>query len=262
MAALFFDIDGTILDRNQRCLESTMESLRKARQSGHLLFINTGRTACDIPKEFEEVPFDGYCCGCGTYIRYQNQVLFHSTIPSARGAEIADYMIKQGIPGALEGTEHIYFQRADYNKNADLVEYRENIAQKNDGVVHTIEEPEIRYDKLMFCAEDAGICERFLKFLEPDIRAIDYGNGVYECIQKAYSKATAIQWLQDYLKLDKEELYVFGDSVNDIDMFSYVKHTIAMGDHDRVLDPLTEYVTDVVEREGIRKALEHYGLVV
>lgn len=63
MAALFFDIDGTILDRDQRCLESTVESLRRAKQKGHLLFINTGRTACDVPKEFEEIPFDGYCCG-------------------------------------------------------------------------------------------------------------------------------------------------------------------------------------------------------
>ena len=261
MAALFFDIDGTILERNQRILDSTMESLKLARDKGHLLFINTGRTACDVPKEFEEVPFDGYCCGCGTYIRCQGQVLFQSMIPLERGAEIVDYMIRHEIPGALEGTEQIYFQRENYNKNADLVEYRENIERKNHGVVHTIQEPGIRYDKLMFCTEDAKAEERFLKFLEPDIRAIDYGSGVFECIQKEYSKATAIRWLQDYLKLDGEEIYVFGDSVNDVDMFLAVKHTIAMGEHDKALDPMTEYVTDTVEGEGIRKALEHYGLI-
>ena len=261
MAALFFDIDGTILDRDQRCLESTVESLRRAKQKGHLLFINTGRTACDVPKEFEEIPFDGYCCGCGTYIKYRGQILFQSTIPPVRSSEIAVYMIKHGISGAIEGTEQIYFQREDYNKNADLVEYRKNIAQKNHGVVHTIEEPRIRYDKLMFCAEDAEDKEQFLKFLEPDIRAIDYGTGVYECIQKEYSKATAIQWLQEYLELDDEEIYVFGDGANDVDMFSYVKHTIAMGEHDKALDPMTEHVTDTVEKEGIRKALEHYKLI-
>ncbi len=34
-----------------------------------------------------------------------------------------------------------------------------------------------------------------------------------------------------------------------------------MGDHDPVLDPYAEYVTDQVERDGIRKALLHYGLI-
>ena len=34
-----------------------------------------------------------------------------------------------------------------------------------------------------------------------------------------------------------------------------------MGEHDKALDPMTEYVTDTVEKEGIRKALEHYKLI-
>ena len=261
MAALFFDIDGTILDGKTHTIpESTLRSLKRARESGHILFINTGRTACDIPKKLEEVPFDGYCCGCGSYIRYKEQLLFHSSISCERGMEIVNYMNKLGLPGVFEGTEALYFQKENYG-NREWEEFREHAISKGNGTTYTIDESELRYDKLMFCTEDREAVERFSTFLDPDIRVIDCGTGVYECIQSEYSKATAIKWLQKYLQLDEKELYVFGDSVNDIDMFVYVKHAIAMGKHDNILDQETEYVTDTVERDGIQKALEHYGLI-
>ena len=55
--------------------------------------------------------------------------------------------------------------------------------------------------------------------------------------------------------------YVFGDSSNDLTMFRCGAHTIALGKHDEILDPYTEYVTDTVERDGVAKAMEHYGLI-
>ena len=84
---------------------------------------------------------------------------------------------------------------------------------------------------------------------------------MYECIQKEFSKATAIQYMQEYLGLDQDEIYVVGDSSNDLSMFQYAAHGIAMGRHDAVLDPYTEYVTDTVENDGIKKALLHYRLI-
>lgn len=44
-------------------------------------------------------------------------------------------------------------------------------------------------------------------------------------------------------------------------VFTYGKHTVALGHHDPVLDPYTEYVTDTVENDGLMKAMAHYGLI-
>lgn len=44
-------------------------------------------------------------------------------------------------------------------------------------------------------------------------------------------------------------------------MFEYAAHAVAMGKHDKVLEPYTEYVTDTVENDGIYKAMVHYGLI-
>ena len=42
---LFFDIDGTLLShRTLQIPESAKRAIRKAKENGHLIFINTGRT--------------------------------------------------------------------------------------------------------------------------------------------------------------------------------------------------------------------------
>ena len=82
-----------------------------------------------------------------------------------------------------------------------------------------------------------------------------------EPVPKGYSKGTAIDFILKHFGLELDDAYVFGDSSNDLAMFTYGKHTVALGHHDPVLDPYTEYVTDTVENDGLMKAMAHYGLI-
>lgn len=71
-SALFFDIDGTLLsEKTKEIPASTVRALQKAKQEGHAVFINTGRTLCSVPVKIKRLAFDGLLCGCGTYIVYQ-----------------------------------------------------------------------------------------------------------------------------------------------------------------------------------------------
>ena len=92
-----------------------------------------------------------------------------------------------------------------------------------------------------------------------------YATGIYEPGQvrngAALSKSSCVEWALKHYGIDLEDAYVFGDSSNDLTMFRCGAHTIALGKHDEVLDPYTEYVTDTVERDGVAKAMEHYGLI-
>lgn len=55
-AALFFDIDGTILSEETKEIpKSAIEALLEVKKKGHLLFINTGRTMCSIPAELNSL---------------------------------------------------------------------------------------------------------------------------------------------------------------------------------------------------------------
>lgn len=55
--------------------------------------------------------------------------------------------------------------------------------------------------------------------------------------------------------------YVFGDSTNDLSMLTHVKNSIAMGNSYPEILANTSYVTTPIERDGIRNALKHFGLI-
>ena len=58
---IFFDIDGTLITEDTQIIpESTILSLKKAKENGHLLFINTGRTYCSIPNKINDLKFLSY----------------------------------------------------------------------------------------------------------------------------------------------------------------------------------------------------------
>ena len=209
-AALFFDIDGTILsEKTKEIPKSAIEALLAAQKKGHLLFINTGRTMCSIPAQLKQFMFDGYLCGCGTYLTYHDEVLFTRNIDKKRGREILNKMAECNLDGIAEGTEDI---------------------------------------------------QEFFTFIEEDMEAIDRGGNTYEIVQKGYSKGTACDVILKKFGMELDRAYVFGDSMNDLSMFQYAKHTIAMGNHAKGLDPFTEYVTAEVEKDGIAQAIRHYGL--
>ena len=92
---MFFDIDGTILSETTHTIpKSTVEGLQKAKEQGHLIFINTGRPFSSIDECIKELDPDGYVCGCGTYIRYHDEVLFSKTLSQERCFEVRDLIRK------------------------------------------------------------------------------------------------------------------------------------------------------------------------
>lgn len=260
-SALFFDIDGTILSEiTMKIPQSAMDAMRAAKEAGHLLFINTGRTLCSIPAIIKQFPFDGFLCGCGTYLTYQDEVLFSSSLPEKRGREIIDKMIECRLDGIVEAVDDIYLPER-ISRFDRLEGSRRYFQNEGLGMECYLETGRFIYDKLFVYADKKSDRESFFKFIESDMVVIDRGEDTYECTQKAYSKATACDFILKKFKMEKEQAYVFGDSMNDLSMFEYAEHTIAMGNHAEGLEPYTEYVTAKVEEDGIAKALAHYGLM-
>ena len=138
---------------------------------------------------------------------------------------------------------------------------REHFKTRRMGIEHTLESGSFVYDKLFVFADGQSHMQRFLDFLGEDMEAMDRGGGAWEIIQKGYSKATACRFILDRFGFAMDQAYVFGDSSNDLAMFEFADHAVAMGCHDPVLDPHAEYVTAEVEQDGIARALEHYGLL-
>ena len=68
---IFFDIDGTLITDGpgEHLIPGSLpRTLNALQENGHLCFINTGRALAEIDSVIRSLPFNGYVCGCGTYI--------------------------------------------------------------------------------------------------------------------------------------------------------------------------------------------------
>lgn len=259
--ALFFDIDETLLSRNTgEVPESAVKALGLARDQGHMTFVNTGRTITTLPGMFDTLPFDGFLCGCGTYIQYGEEVLSARSIPSKRGEEIIRLIRSCDGDMLLEGREDCYLTRAR-SRFKKIEKFRDYFRKVGLGNTTYIEDGDFRFDKFIVCMDENTDRPRLMQGLEEDMDIMDRHGGVYEVVPKGYSKATAIAYILEHFHLNPEEIYVFGDSSNDLSMFQYAKHTIAMEHHDPMLDPYTEFITRSVEEDGIYHAMKHYSII-
>jgi len=259
--ALFFDIDGTLLSEiTKEIPQSALDALKKTAEKGNLTFINTGRTWSELPEELKKLPFSGFLCGCGTYLRRDGEILMHQTIPKKRCEEIPVILKECRIGMILEGTDNVYFP-SEVSRFQEVEQTRAHFAAVGIGLAETAETKGIIYDKFCIVTDAQSDIERMYREFEQEFDIMDRRGGVYEIVPHGCSKGTAVDYALKQFQLEKEDAYVFGDSSNDLTMFRCGAHTIALGKHDEILDPYTEYVTDTVERDGVAKAMEHYGLI-
>lgn len=259
--ALFFDVDGTLFSEDLRIVpESARQALAETRKKGNLVFINSGRVLSCLGPVRGIVEADGYLCGCGVYLEAAGEVVYSHRIPHERGVSIKKAIASYGFDGVLEGIESCYFQKG--NSRMEIIrEMKKNLEKEGHLSPYGWEEDCYEYDKFCIIADRYSNREGMFAFLEPDMQIIDRGNDFYECVPKGHSKATAIEMMRKKFGIALEDVYVFGDSSNDLDMFQYARNAVLMGKHDKVLEPYATFVTKTVEEDGIEYAMKNLGLL-
>jgi len=80
------------------------------------------------------------------------------------------------------------------------------------------------------------------------------------CIQimgRAVNKVKGIEKIRESLKLSKDELAVFGDDVNDMEMLSEYPYSFAMGNAESHVKDTANYVTYDHDSDGIHHAIQN-----
>ena len=260
---LFFDIDGTLFDDSRKLPASVLPALIKARKNGHLLFINTGRTLCNLDHRLDGFPVDGWIMGCGTRVVFRGETLQSMEYDPSRTLRLRRVFLDLEIPVVYECDTAMYFDPQAPAHPA--IPIFRDYARKN-GIDRDITrtDPEFRAVK-MFCFSDArGLINRLEEAtaaIGMPYTAIDRGKGGWEVIPAAFSKGTGIDLIRERLNVPLDDCFAFGDSRNDLAMLTHVPNSIAMGNSPDDVKALCTYVTDLPENDGIEKALRHCHLI-
>ena len=258
---LFFDIDGTLLTRDFKIPDSTRTALKKAQENGHLIFVNTGRTRAMLPPSVSELGFDGYVLGCGSHIYLHDKLLFFRTVPNLLCKETVQLLRKCKIEAIFEGNTEIMYDSASPAQSSFGEKMRQEIPMVDINKFGREEACTYSFDKFLVHMLPDSQIEKFRGFCEEHFSYFDHGDGIWEVIQKGITKATGIRFLLDRLSIPLEDSFAFGDSPNDLSMLKYAGTSVAMGNSYGNIEKDCTYQTDDVDKDGIRKALEHFELI-
>ncbi|MCD7736768.1 MAG: Cof-type HAD-IIB family hydrolase [Lachnospiraceae bacterium] len=257
--ALFFDIDGTILDFKNFIPDSTREALRLLRANGHLTFLCSGRTRAFIQNpRLLALGFDGIVSGCGTAVEYRGKRLFYQRIERELAIHTVETVRSYGFRPILEGWEYLYLDEADFASDIYGRKLIREMGEKLLPIKDCWGEWEI---SKLSCTTDHADSESCFAALGGYYDLLIHNAEVVEMVPKGFHKGIGIEKVCERLGIDTADTFAFGDSVNDLGMFATAGTAIAMGNGSEAAKTAATYVTGSLYQDGIWNACKYYNLI-
>lgn len=257
----FFDIDGTLTSETDGSIpESAVAGIRRAREKGHLMFINTGRCFQNVEPRFRQVGFDGYVCGCGLNIYCDGQELLYVPMPRPVKEEMLALARSTGVEILFESRTGVAYDLSRPLRNERAIQLYQCFVERGYDLSIKPEQPDFVADKFVIWFREPGQLEAFRKTSDRYFDCIHRGGCFREFVPHGYSKATGLQFVLDHYGMSLEDAYGFGDSNNDLTMLQYLKNSVVMGNAEsRELMDCATFVTRAASRGGLSYALEQLG---
>ncbi|MGO3732841.1 MAG: Cof-type HAD-IIB family hydrolase [Vagococcus sp.] len=270
----FFDVDGTLCDSHGEVLASSVSSIRQFRENGHLAYICTGRSKPEILDSILEVGFDGIIGAGGGYVVIDHTVVRHQTMPKQSVLDIVEFFNEYDVGFYLESNDGLF---ASKNCTRKIKEEIKEIAYNTGEVFEELDKKMSWFYELTSQFDgktiDYGNVNKisFINNTVPfDKIAEKYGEEFHmyhstvplfgpqsgEIAVKGIDKKKAVEFVLDYLEMDKKQAIAFGDGDNDIAMFEAVGYSIAMENGTEKLKNIADEVTADADEDGIAISLE------
>lgn len=273
---IFLDVDGTLVDYENRLPESAVNAIRRARENGHRVYICTGRSRAEVQPELWDIGLDGMIGGNGSYVEDNGHVVMHQLITLEQCTSIVDWLHEKGLEFYLESNNGLFasekfeteaetavqeYSRRKGKEGADRIKVRDTfVGMVFDGELYRDDVNKISY-----------VLNSYQDFLDTKEHFPDMQNGTWggkgetalfgDLGVKDITKAHAIDELLKYLGADRADTIAFGDAKVDIPMLEYCAYGIAMGNGGPEIKEVADYITDDVECNGLYKAFDKMGLL-
>jgi len=257
--ALFFDIDGTLVSfKTHEIPPATILALTQAKANGHRVFIATGRPPIIITNlgAIEHL-IDGYVTTNGAFCFIGNETVARHAIPPEAAQLVADDAHSKGYGLIVVGERDLAV--FDPIGNVDRI-FRQELAVKNLDLAKPMEEvlqqPILQLTPFFDAAYEQELMHRI-----PTCTSGRWHPEFTDVTAREADKGQGLLAIAAHEGLDPQHTIAFGDGGNDTSMVVTAGIGVAMGNAIDQLKSVADYVSTSVDDEGIRKALQHFGLI-
>ncbi len=259
----FFDIDGTLTSETDGSIpESAVKGIRRAREKGNFMYINTGRCFQNVEQRFRDIGFDGYVCGCGLNIYCDGKELLYVPMPRRVKEEILAQARLTGVEILFESRDGVAYDLSRPLRSERAIRLYQCFVERGYDLGTDPQQPGFVADKFVIWFQEPEQLEDFRRVSDSFFTCIDRGGCFREFVPHGYSKATGLQFVLEHYGLSLEDAYGFGDSNNDLAMLQYLKNSVVMGSTEsEELMACASFVTEPASCDGLYHALEKLGFL-
>ncbi len=255
---LIFDVDGTLYDnKNNEVPESTIEAIRQLHgNKDNILIMATGRNLdqlADVLSKFDSV-FDYKVLINGQLAMKHNYVVSSTPMQVDVLKRLDNLLEERKLPAGYVGLR----ERRMTKVNDDVVEGLKYVQTPVPEIGTNFHIDNDIYQVWMFGGEEDAKC---VENEFADLKCVRWYPRGYDILPKKVSKVNGIKKVLELLNINEKTIYAFGDGDNDIEMIQFADYGISMGNGTSKLKDIADYVTENVNNNGIKKALEHFGLI-
>ncbi|MBB3749036.1 hypothetical protein FHT44_001497 [Mycolicibacterium sp. BK634] len=267
-ALIATDVDGTLLDEDERVTPRTRQAVRAAVAAGAQFVLATGRPPRWVPPVVEELGFAPMAVCANGAVIYDAE---HDRIISARTlavdvlTELAEIATRV-IPGAGLAVERVgrsahdsatpQFVSSPGYEHAWLNPDNTEVSMED-----LLSAPAVKLLIRKAGARSSDMAAELVKHIgiQGDI-TYSTNNGLIEINPLGTSKATGVDEVAHPLGITAEDVVAFGDMPNDIPMLRWAGHGVAMGNaHPEAVAAANEVTASNAE-DGLARVLERWWL--
>jgi Cof subfamily protein (haloacid dehalogenase superfamily) len=252
---VFFDIDGTLLDHEKNLPESTKKAIKMLKQNGVFVAIATGRAPFMFEGLRKELDIDSYVSFNGQFVVFENEVIYENPLKEAD--------LHRFLQDTSKNNHPLIFM-SDKTMKATVQHHPFiEISMGSLKFAHPEQDAYFfqnrnMYQALLFCEEKE---EEQYSSQYPNFDFIRWHSYSVDVLPRGGSKAAGIKKMIERLGFKLEDVYAFGDGLNDLEMLSAVGTGVAMGNGVPEAKKLANLVTNDVSDNGIWNGLKQLQLI-
>ena len=273
---LLIDVDGTLVNYENRLPESATDAIRRARASGHKVYICTGRSKAEDYPNLWEIGLDGMIGGNGSYVEDHGTIVMHQLITKEQCTHVVDWLHARGLEFYLESNNGLFASENFEEAGEPVIRLYSNRKGKADAQHLRVRDvfPDMIFGGELY-RDDVNkisyILRSYQDFEDAKREFTDLQNGTWggagelalfgDLGVKGITKAHAVECLLNYLGAEQKDTIAFGDAKVDIPMFECCAYSVCMGSGGEEAKAAADYVTDGVDEDGLYKAFMKLGLI-
>ena len=263
---VFIDIDGTLVNDEKVIPKENIETIKRLKKDGVEVVLASGRPYHSIEKYSNIVGATPYIIGSngGVVVNFEdNKILYNANIDKSLALEVLKFIKQNNLFTAITMSGNLVLEKEMYSltkENRDeLIEVdslEDYLKNTNESIIKFSIMSDQKKD-----FEDAR--EKMVNKFNLTITNVDTfvipkkyrKNGenpfIIDIMQEYVSKGEAIKRLCKYLNFNTSETIIFGDGMNDIEMFELDAYKVAMGNAANRIKEMADNITKTNNEAGV-----------